>query len=81
MDFYSMSFAAARTKHHELLQEAARDRLINQHASRCSFVRQTARSLGHIMVRLGLRLLRYGRVNQTVLIRSQQVSSRSFRSN
>lgn len=81
MDFYTMSFEAVRVKQHELLQEAAHNRLINQYDSRCSFVRQAARSLGHIMVRLGLQLLRYGHVNQTVLIRSQQVSSRSIRSN
>lgn len=81
MDFYSISFEAARIKQDELLQEAAHDRLINQYASRSSFIRQVARSLGHIMVRLGLRLLRYGRVNQTVLVRSQQISSRSIQSN
>ncbi|NOK59954.1 MAG: hypothetical protein GFH27_549291n146 [Chloroflexi bacterium AL-W] len=81
IDFYSVSFKAVHAQHNELLQQAARDRLLKQHTIHHSLGQRVARSLGYVMVRWGLRLLRYGRVNQIVLVRNQEAQLGSVQSN
>jgi hypothetical protein len=82
VDPYNRDGQAARDRHHELLAESAEWRLANETlAERRSVVRASARWVGRRLVRLGARLLSYGRAEGAIVIHLPRPTTRSAQLN
>lgn len=75
---FEQEAAAARARHRELLREAASQRLARLGLpARTPLAHRGARLAGRLLVRLGARLLRFGRSEHAVLIEQALPPARS----